>query len=100
MASQTFCSLCPTRYGGFVNSQGNNNPTYEFYPKKGGVLPLKILETTLPANLYPLTWLLPGGKLFIQTNLGAELFDYKTGVEDALPDVPHAVRTYPASGAT
>jgi hypothetical protein len=87
-------------YGGFVNSQGNNNPTYEFYPSRGGVLPLRILETTLPANLYPLTWLLPSGKLFIQTNLGAELFDFTTGEEDTLPDVPHAVRTYPASAAT
>ncbi|KAG8934881.1 hypothetical protein FRC02_009003 [Tulasnella sp. 418] len=87
-------------YGGFVNSQGNNEPTYEFWPSRGSILPLRILETTLPANLYPLTWLMPSGKLFIQTNWAAELFDPDAGVEDPLPDVPHAVRTYPASAAT
>ncbi|KAG8983705.1 hypothetical protein FRB90_005824, partial [Tulasnella sp. 427] len=37
--------------------------------------------------------------LFIQTNWGAELFDPVTFDEDNLPDVPHAVRTYPASAA-
>ncbi|KAG8858717.1 hypothetical protein FRB96_004854 [Tulasnella sp. 330] len=87
-------------YGGFVNDAGNNNPTWEWWPSRGAVQNLTILETTLPANLYPLTWMLPSGKLFIQTNLGAELFDPLTGVEDVLPDVPHAVRTYPASAAT
>ncbi|KAG8908534.1 hypothetical protein FRB99_005894 [Tulasnella sp. 403] len=87
-------------YGGYVNNQGNNNPTYEFFPSRGPVQNLTLLMTTLPANLYSLTWLTPGGKLFIQTNWAAELFDYNTGVEDPLPNVPHAVRTYPASAAT
>lgn len=38
-----------------------NNPTYEYYPSKGGPIGLNILTTTLPANLFPLTWLLPSG---------------------------------------
>jgi hypothetical protein len=59
---------------------------------------------------------------FIQTNWATEIFDYKNKVEcefatpsfpsltarltppfdpsDALDDIPNAVRTYPASGAT
>ncbi|KAG8921616.1 hypothetical protein FRC00_008432, partial [Tulasnella sp. 408] len=87
-------------YGGYVNNQGNNNPTFEFYPSRGAPQNLTILFTTLPANLYPLTWLLPSNKLLIQTNWGTELFDPVTFEEDTLPDVPHAVRTYPASAAT
>ncbi|KAG9014848.1 hypothetical protein FRB94_009006 [Tulasnella sp. JGI-2019a] len=87
-------------YGGFVNDAGNNNPTWEWWPSRGAPQNLNILTTTLPANLFPLTWLIPSGKLFIQTNFGAELFDPLTNTETTLPDVPHAVRTYPASAAT
>ncbi|KDQ12600.1 hypothetical protein BOTBODRAFT_176282 [Botryobasidium botryosum FD-172 SS1] len=86
--------------GNFVNDAGQNNPTYEFYPSTGPKLPLGILNNTLPANLFPLTWLLPSGKLFIQSNWGAEIFDYKKAVETTINNIPHAVRTYPASAAT
>lgn len=61
---------------------------------------MAFLTATLPANLYPLTWLVPSGKLFIQSNWGAMLFDPLTGVEDNLPNITHAVRVYPASAAT
>ncbi|KAJ1310491.1 hypothetical protein OPQ81_007224 [Rhizoctonia solani] len=88
------------QWGGFVNSAGQNNPTYEFFPSKGDPVGLNILTTTLPANLFPLTWLLPSGNLFIQTNWGTEVFNYKTNTEYNLDDIPHAVRTYPASGAS
>ncbi|CAE6524828.1 unnamed protein product [Rhizoctonia solani] len=88
------------QWGGFVNSAGQNNPTYEFFPSKGDPVGLNILTTTLPANLFPLTWLLPSGNLFIQTNWGTEVFDYKTNTEYNLDDIPHAVRTYPASGGS
>lgn len=87
-------------WGGFVNSAGQNNPTYEFFPPRGDPIGLNILETTLPANLYPLTWLLPSGNLFIQTNWKTEIFDYKANTEYPLDDIPHAVRTYPASGGS
>lgn len=49
-------------WGGYVNDAGQNNPTYEFYPSTGGPIGLNILTTTLPANLFPLTWLLPSGE--------------------------------------
>lgn len=98
-------------------TEGNNNPTFEYYPSRGAPIALPILLRTLPANLYPLTWLLPSGMLisftwvdsltytmagmiFIQTNLGTELFDKETNTEYPLKDVPNAVRTYPASGAS
>ncbi|QRV93538.1 glyoxal oxidase [Ceratobasidium sp. AG-Ba] len=88
------------QWGGFVNSRGQNNPTYEFFPPRGDPIGLHILTTTLPANLYPLTWLLPSGNLFIQTNWKTVVFDYKKKVEFPLDDIPHAVRTYPASGGS
>lgn len=55
------------KWGGFVNSEDQNNPTYEFFPPRGSGEPigLNILTTTLPANLYPLTWLLPSGYAFV-----------------------------------
>ncbi|KAG8760001.1 hypothetical protein FRC12_009642, partial [Ceratobasidium sp. 428] len=70
--------------------RGQNNPTYEFFPSRGDPIGLNILTTTLPANLFPLTWLLPSGNLFIQTNWKAEVFDYKKNTEYALDDIPHA----------
>ena len=88
------------RDGGYVNTEYADNPTIEYFPSKGNQLGLNILAETLPCNLYPLTWLLPSGNLLIQSNLGAEIFDWQNAVEHALPDIPHAVRVYPASGAT
>lgn len=61
---------------------------------------MNVLLNSLPANLFSLTWLLPSGNLFIQTNWATEIFDYKNNVEYSLDDIPNAVRTYPASGAT
>ncbi len=54
----------------------------------------------MPVNLFPLTWLLPSGNLFIQANYAAIMFDYKNMIEYPLPDIPSAVRVYPASGGT
>ncbi|TFK70593.1 copper radical oxidase [Pluteus cervinus] len=85
------------RNGGYVNDQYQDNPTYEFFPPRGAPVTLDILQRTLPANLYPLTWLLPSGNLFIQSNWATILFDYKAGTETPLDDVPDAVRVYPAS---
>lgn len=71
-----------------LSTADQNNPTYEFFPNTGGPFPSQLLEQTLPANLYPLTWLLPSGKLFIQTNFQAELLNLKNGKETFLDDIP------------
>ncbi|QRV94399.1 glyoxal oxidase [Ceratobasidium sp. AG-Ba] len=86
--------------GGFVNSEKDNNPTYEFFPSKGIPIGFELLRTTLPANLYPLTWLLPTDRLFVQTNWGTAILDYKKNVQHNLNNIPYAVRTYPASAGT
>ncbi|KAF8348212.1 glyoxal oxidase [Amanita rubescens] len=86
--------------GGYVNDGGQNNPTYEFFPTRGAPATLAVLQNTLPANLYPLTWLLPSGKLLMQSNRATVLFDYKAGQETPLDNMPDAVRVYPASAGT
>jgi hypothetical protein len=87
-------------FGGYVNDASQNNPTYEFFPSRGAPVGLNILTTTLPANLFPFLFLLPSGNIFVQSNLGAEIFDYKNNVEYPIANIPHAVRVYPASGPT
>ncbi|KZP00880.1 copper radical oxidase [Calocera viscosa TUFC12733] len=87
-------------WGGYVNDASQNNPTYEFFPSQGDPIGLNILLNSLPCNLFPLVWLLPSGNLLIQSNWMAEVFDYKNAIEYPLPNIPNAVRVYPASGAT
>ncbi|KAF8962438.1 glyoxal oxidase [Flammula alnicola] len=89
-----------SRNGGYINDAGQNNPTYEFFPPAGPSVTAPILQNTLPVNLYPLTWLIPSGKLLIQAGWSTVLLDAKTNVETPLDDMPDAVRTYPASAGT
>ncbi|GHJ88515.1 hypothetical protein NliqN6_4917 [Naganishia liquefaciens] len=87
-------------YGGYVNSDNQDNPTYEYWPSKGEPIKLNLLADAMPVNLFPLTWLLPSGNLFIQAEFKAEIFDYKSNTEYYINDIPDAVRVYPASAAT
>ncbi|OBZ70682.1 Galactose oxidase [Grifola frondosa] len=90
-------------WGGFVNDASQNNPTWEIFPPtspSAAPVTSTLLQNTLPANLYPLTWLLPSGKLLVQANWGTTLLDHKAQKEVPLDDMIHAVRTYPASAGT
>ncbi|TFK27224.1 copper radical oxidase [Coprinopsis marcescibilis] len=92
--------------GGFVNVERLDNPTYQFFPPRPNgddpnpSIRAAIIADTLPANLYPLTWLLPSGRLFIQSNWATALLNYHDNTEERLEDIPDAVRVYPASAAT
>ncbi|XAO25846.1 hypothetical protein I312_104676 [Cryptococcus bacillisporus CA1280] len=87
--------------GGYVNTAAQDNPTYEFFPPRDGdPVDLQFLSDTLPVNLFPLVWLLPSGKLFMQANRKTILYDYNTKTTTNLPDMPYATRVYPASAAT
>ncbi len=81
-------------------NQMQSTPTYEFWPSQGDPVNSTFLETTQPANLYPLTWLLPNGLIFMQANWQTTTLNYSSNVEVALPNITHAQKTYPASGAT
>ncbi|GAA5833629.1 hypothetical protein JCM11251_003187 [Rhodosporidiobolus azoricus] len=99
-------------WGGFVNSpeQRQSVPTFEFFPKRGTMKPknMTFLLDTQPANLYPLTWLIPNGteereddlhqQLFIQADWQTTLFHPVSFEEIRLPNVTHAQRTYPSGG--
>ncbi|GAA6015966.1 hypothetical protein JCM10207_006822 [Rhodosporidiobolus poonsookiae] len=78
-------------YGSFVNTpEGLQNvPTYEYWPKRGD-----------PVNLYPLTWLLSDGRLFMQAGWQTQLLDYENNVETRLPNITHAQRPYPAGAGS
>ncbi len=88
-------------WGGYVNSADQDNPTWEIFPPTDGdVVKSDILSTTLPVNLFPLTWMLPSGKIFLQSNWKTALLDYKAKEETPLDDMLDAVRVYPASGGS
>ena len=88
--------------GGYVNDATQDNPTYEFFPHKGDDEPihLQFLSDTLPVNLFPLIWLMPSGKLFMQASRKSILYDWRAQETTNLPDMPFATRVYPASAAT
>ena len=85
-------------------SPNNNNPTFEFWPRRDGeqLINSPILIDTIPANLYPITHLLPTGQFLLNINRAAAILDLSGTLpqELPLPMVPDAVRTYPASAAT
>ncbi len=85
-----------------MNNKAQDNPTWEIFPPTVDheLVHSNLLATTLPANLYPLTWLLPSGKLFVQSNWKTVLLDYKLKQETPLDDMKDAVRVYPASGGS
>ncbi len=95
-----FVQLGGCKNGGYVNAEEQDNPTYEFFPSRGPPVRSPILTRTLPVNLFALTWLLPSGRLFIQSNWDTVLLDYNTGVETPLENMPDAVRVYPSSAGT
>lgn len=90
------------RDGGFVPSQGSNNPTYEFYPPKkdGKSRSLPVLQRTVPLSLFPIAYLMSSGDVFIQAGREAIMWDYKKQSEWSLPKIPGAPRVYPASGGS
>ncbi|PWN47282.1 Glyoxaloxidase 2 [Violaceomyces palustris] len=90
------------RDGGFVPTSGTNEASYEFYPPKGegGSRHMPILERTVPLSLYPITYLMSSGELFVQAGRQAILWNYNSQSETRLANIPGAPRVYPASGGS
>lgn len=55
--------------GGYVNPA--DNPSYEYFPSRGPDRTMAFLQRTYPLNLYPLAWLLPDSRLFVQADYQA-----------------------------
>jgi len=100
LADGTMIILGGCQWGGYVNDARQDNPTIEFYPSRGEPTISELLQTTLPVNLFPLTWLLPSGKVLVQSNWKTVLLDSNTLEESPLDDMLDAVRVYPASAGT
>lgn len=89
--------------GGWMNNASSNNPTYEFYPpkdihgSKGLPIHLPFLEKTLNSNLFPISFFLPDGNIFIAANRDATIYNWRSNTERRLPSLPCRV-TYPMSG--
>lgn len=99
--------------GGYINRNypngndpvfqgGASQPTYEFWPSRGGQPPvMQFLVDAGGLNSYAHTFLLASGLMVLQANVSTILWDPATGNETPLPPMPeNIVRVYPASGAT
>nr|QBH67489.1 putative glyoxaloxidase 1 [Ustilago esculenta]QBH67600.1 putative glyoxaloxidase 1 [Ustilago esculenta] len=97
--------------GGYINrntpttdtlyQNGGANPTYEYFPSKGNQAICQFMSTTNGLNMYPHTYLMPSGKIFMQANVSTILWNHTANIETPLPDMPgNVVRVYPASAAT
>ncbi|KAF5330658.1 hypothetical protein D9619_005368 [Psilocybe cf. subviscida] len=95
-----------SKKGGWMNNATSNNPTIEYYPPKsihgsmGMPIPLSFLaKKTLNANLFPIAFALPDGKIFMAANRDAMIYNWKDNTEHPLPQLPNGVRvTYPMTG--
>ncbi|KAA1477801.1 DUF1929-domain-containing protein [Dentipellis sp. KUC8613] len=80
---------------------GVAEPTFEFYPSRGGEPQVMQLPgKTSGLNSYVQILTMPSGKMFFQTNNSTTLWDHNNNVGTPLPPMPkNIVRSYPASGA-
>ncbi|KAJ7596335.1 glyoxal oxidase, partial [Mycena floridula] len=91
--NRNFPNLNPSDTGGAEN-------TYETWPSTGQPQTVQFLLDTSGLNAYAHTFLMPSGKMFVQSNLSTMSWDTSTNAETRLPDMPNGVvRVYPASGA-
>ncbi|KAJ7595315.1 glyoxal oxidase N-terminus-domain-containing protein [Mycena floridula] len=84
----------------FYNDEAPVN-NFEFWPPKDNGIPRpsNFLERTVPANLFPRSFALPDGKIFVVANNRSIIYDIEAGTETELPDIPNAVRvTNPFDG--
>ena len=95
--------------GGYINRNypnadpayegGAAEPTVEFYPSLGDARVMQFMIDTSGLNSYAHAFMMPSGKMFLQANVSAMLWDPDSFEETRLPDMPNGViRVYPASG--
>lgn len=66
---------------------GGANPTWEFFPSKGNQPAINnFMVTTSGLNMYPHTYLMPSGKLFMQANYSTVLWQMHKNDEDTAYD--------------
>ncbi|EIW67797.1 hypothetical protein TREMEDRAFT_39940 [Tremella mesenterica DSM 1558] len=100
MGDGSLCVMGGDHNGGYVSTFAQNEASYEFFPKQpSGAIPMDFLNRTVPINLFPLSWLMPNGQMFMQAAYETIMYDFDSKTEIPLPQMPYAVRVYPASAA-
>lgn len=76
----------------FFNTRPVNN--FEFFPPKdrGIPRPSSLLARTVPVNMFPRSFALPNGKVFIISDSQTALYDIEANTETPLPSIPNSVR--------
>ncbi|KAF5352136.1 hypothetical protein D9758_009234 [Tetrapyrgos nigripes] len=85
----------------FFNDKERSASSFEFFPQKDGGVPRpsEFLDRSLPANLFPRSFALPDGKIFMVANNQTITYDIEEQTETILPDIPNGVRvTNPYDG--
>lgn len=59
--------------------------------------PFKFLHDALNTNLFPITFALPNGLIFVAANRIAMLYNWSTNTETRLSSFPNGVRVRPGS---
>ncbi|KAJ7100820.1 glyoxal oxidase precursor [Mycena belliarum] len=86
--------------GSNTNTFYNTGPTaedsIEFFPSRPGeegtVRPSQFLLDAQPVNLFPRSFVLPSGHVFVIANNITMIYDIATNTETRLPDIPNGVR--------
>ncbi|KDN52163.1 copper radical oxidase [Tilletiaria anomala UBC 951] len=89
------------RDGGYVPTSGSVTASYEFYPPKGDGRSrnLDFLNRTTPLSLFPISFLMSNGEMFMQANKQAILWNYQKQSETRLPNA-QVPKVYPASAGS
>ncbi|KAF7363979.1 hypothetical protein MSAN_01056500 [Mycena sanguinolenta] len=80
----------------FYNTGPTTENSFEFWPSRPGeagtVIPSQFLVDAVPVNLFPRSFVLPSGKIFMIANNISMIYDIETNTETRLPDLPNGVR--------
>ncbi|KAJ6501963.1 glyoxal oxidase precursor [Mycena sanguinolenta] len=80
----------------FYNTGPTTENSFEFWPSRPGqagtVISSQFLVDAVPVNLFPRSFVLPSGKIFMIANNISMIYDIETNTETRLPELPNGVR--------
>ncbi|KAK7038205.1 glyoxal oxidase N-terminus-domain-containing protein [Favolaschia claudopus] len=80
----------------FYNNDTTAESSIEFFPSRPGeagtVRLSPFLVAAQPVNLFPRSFVLPSGKIFVVANNISMIYDIETNTETRLPEIPNGVR--------
>ncbi|KAJ7185690.1 glyoxal oxidase precursor [Mycena filopes] len=85
-----------SNFNTFYNTGPLAENSFEFFPSRPGeqgtVRPSQFLLDAEPVNMFPRSFLLPSGRVFIIANNISMIYDIATDTETRLPPLPNGVR--------